>query len=202
MKKLPLQKNKFDEKIIICKDSRQEVSCLVILNVIGSMKELQQLPFDAFMVVSLQEVEHQRLSDLELMKDQLINLAVSTLSTMITSRRSDEAITAVAPVVEPLVEVTSLADVEYLIIRDEEVDPSDFKRSNVEAAERATTEAVQHSVSFILLMRVEFQRMTQSIRLRNERLKEEKMITAQDETIINVMRFWATVRELLDCGES
>ena len=79
---------------------------------------------------------------------------------MITSRRSDEAITAVAPVVEPLVEVTSLADVEYLIIRDEEVDPSDFKRSNVEAAERATTEAVQHSVSFILLMRVEFQRMT------------------------------------------
>ena len=58
MKKLPLQKNKFDEKIIICKDSRQEVSCLVILNVIGSMKELQQLPFDAFMVVSLQEVEH------------------------------------------------------------------------------------------------------------------------------------------------
>ena len=94
------------------------------------------------MFVSLQEVEHERLFHLELVKDEHVNLAVSTLTPFITSSRSDEAITAVAPIVEAMVEVASLTDVEYLIIRDEEIDPSDLKRSNVEAAEGANTEAM------------------------------------------------------------
>lgn len=65
---------------------------------------------------SLQEVEHERLSNHEMLKNEHIDLAVGRLAAMITSRRRDEAITAVAPIVEPLVEITSLADVEYLII--------------------------------------------------------------------------------------
>ena len=77
-----------------------------------------------------------------MLKYEYVNLAVGTLAAMITSRRSDEAITTVAPIVEALVEVTSLTDVEYLTIRSEEIDPSDLKRSNVEAAERAKTEAM------------------------------------------------------------
>ena len=77
-----------------------------------------------------------------MLKYEYVNLAVGTLAAMITSRRSDEAITAVAPIVEPLVEVTSLTDVEYLTIRSEEIDPSDLNRSNVEAAEGANTEAM------------------------------------------------------------
>ena len=77
---------------------------------------MQQLPFDALMFVSLQEVEFYGISALELVKDEHVNLAVSTLAALIASSRSNEAITAVAPIVEPLVEITSLADVKYLII--------------------------------------------------------------------------------------
>ena len=77
---------------------------------------MQQLPFDALMFVSLQEVEHERLFHLELVKDEHVNLAVSTLAALIASIRSNEAVAAVVPIVEPLVEITSLADVEYLII--------------------------------------------------------------------------------------
>ncbi len=91
---------------------------------------------------SLQEVEHERLFHLEVLKDEHINLAVSRLPALITSRWSDEAVTAVAPIVEAMVEVASLTDIEYLIIRDEEIDPSKIKRSNVEAAEGTNTEAM------------------------------------------------------------
>ena len=94
------------------------------------------------MFSSLQEVEHERLSHLEVVKNKVINLAVSRLPALITSRWGDEAITAVAPIIEAVVEVTSLTDVEYLTMRSEEIDPSDLKRSNVEAAERAKTEAM------------------------------------------------------------
>ena len=72
---------------------------------------MQQLPFDAFMLCSLQEVEHERLFHLELVKDEHVNLAVSRLTALIASSRSDEAITAVAPVVEALVEVAGFTDV-------------------------------------------------------------------------------------------
>ena len=61
---------------------------------------------------SLQEVEHERLSNHEMLKNEHIDLAVGRLTAMITSSRSDEAITTVAPIVEPLVEITSLTDVE------------------------------------------------------------------------------------------
>ena len=91
---------------------------------------------------SLQEVEHERLSNHEMLKDEHINLAVSRLTALITSSRSDEAITAVAPIVESLVEVASLANIEYLIIRDEEIDPRNVEWSNVEAAEGTNTEAM------------------------------------------------------------
>ena len=94
------------------------------------------------MLCSLQEVEHERLSHLEVLKDEHINLAVSRLTALIASSRSDEAITAVAPIVESLVEVASLTDVEYLIIRDEEIDPRNVECSNVEAAEGTNTEAM------------------------------------------------------------
>ncbi len=124
------------------------------------------------MFVSLQEVEHDRLSHLELVKDEHVNLAVSRLTALIASSRSNEAITAVAPVVEAMVEVASLANIEYLIIRDEEIDPSDLKRSNVEAAEGANTKAMKFSASSILHLGIELERMTQSISIRNERLNE------------------------------
>ncbi len=77
-----------------------------------------------------------------MLKNEHIDLAVGRLTAMITSSRSDEAVTAVAPIVEAVVKITSLTDVEYLTIRSEEIDPSDLKRSNVEAAERAKTEAM------------------------------------------------------------
>lgn len=76
---------------------------------------MQQLPFDAFMLCSLQEVEHERLFHLELVKDEHVNLAVSRLTALIASSRSNEAITAVEPVVEPLIKIASLTDVEYRI---------------------------------------------------------------------------------------
>lgn len=82
------------------------------------------------------------MSNLELVKNEHVNLAVGTLTALITSSRSDEAITAVAPVVEAMVEVASLANIEYFIIRDEEIDPSKIKRSNVEAAEGTNTKAM------------------------------------------------------------
>ena len=88
------------------------------------------------MLCSLQEVEHERLSHLEVLKDEHINLAVSRLTALITSRWSDEAITAVSSVIETLVEVAGLANVEYFIIRDEEIDPSTVISGNREAAER------------------------------------------------------------------
>ena len=94
------------------------------------------------MLLSLQEVEHERLFHLELLKNEPVNLAVSRLPALIASSRSDEAVTTVAPVVESLVEVASLANIEYLIIRDEEIDPRNVEWSNVEAAERANTEAM------------------------------------------------------------
>ena len=94
------------------------------------------------MLCSLQEVEHDRLSHLEVLKYEPVNLAVSRLPALITSRWSDEAVTAVSSVIETLVEVAGLANVEYLIMRDEEIDPSKIKRSNVEAAEGANTEAM------------------------------------------------------------
>ena len=133
---------------------------------------MQQLPFDALMFVSLQEVEHERLFHLELVKDEHVNLAVSRLTALITSSRSDEAVTTVEPVVEPLIEIASLTDVEYRIMRDEEIDPSDLKRSNVEAAEGANTKAMKFSASSILHLGIELERMTQSISIRNERLNE------------------------------
>ena len=64
---------------------------------------MQQLPFDALMFVSLQEVEHDRLSHLELVKDEHVNLAVSTLATLITSIRSNEAVAAENSVVEAMI---------------------------------------------------------------------------------------------------
>ena len=91
---------------------------------------------------SLQEVEHERLSNHEMLKNEHIDLAVGRLTAMITSSRSDEAVTAVAPIVEAVVKITSLTNVEYLTIRSEEIDPSDLKRSNVEAAERAKPKAM------------------------------------------------------------
>ena len=94
------------------------------------------------MFVSLQEVEFYGMSNLELVKNEHVNLAVGTLTALIASSRSNEAITAVEPVVEPLIEIASLTDVEYRIMRDEEIDPSDLKRSNVEAAEGAKTKAM------------------------------------------------------------
>ena len=94
------------------------------------------------MLCSLQEVEFYWMSNLEVLKDEHINLAVSRLTALITSRWSDEAITAVAPIVEAVVKITSLTNVEYLTIRSEEIDPSNLKRSNVEAAERAKPKAM------------------------------------------------------------
>ncbi len=100
------------------------------------------------------------MSNLELLKNEHINLAVSTLAALITSIRRDEAITTVAPVVEALVEVAGFTNVEDLILSNENIDPGQVKRSNEEATERAKSKAMQHSVFFILLLRVELQSMT------------------------------------------
>ena len=48
----------------------------------------------------------------------------------------------------------------------------------------------------VQLLWVELERMAMFVSIRNERLDEEKMIPAQDESVINVMRFWAKLREL------
>ena len=48
----------------------------------------------------------------------------------------------------------------------------------------------------VQLLWVELERMAMFVSIRNERLEEEKMIPAQDESVINVMRFWAKLREL------
>ena len=153
------------------------------------------------MLCSLQEVEHERLSHLEVLKDEHINLAVSRLTALITSRWSDEAITAVSSVIETLVEVAGLANVEYLIIRDEEIDPSTVISGNREAAERPRAELMELPVSFMFvqLLRVELQGLAMFVSLRNERLNKAKMIPAQEQSIRKVMRFWATVRELPGC---
>ena len=100
------------------------------------------------------------MSNLELLKNEHVNLAVSTLAALIASSRSNEAITAVAPIVKAMVEVASLTDIEYLIIRDEEVDPSKIKRRYREAAERAKTKAMKFSASSILHLGIELERMT------------------------------------------
>ena len=124
------------------------------------------------MFVSLQEVEHERLFHLELVKDEYINLAVGTLTALITSRRCNEAITAVAPVVEAMIEVASLTDVEYLIMRDEQIDPSPVISSNREATERPRAEFMELLVTLVSvqLLWVEFERMVMFVSLRNERL--------------------------------
>ncbi len=88
----------------------------------------------------------------------MINLAVSTLSTLITSLRSNEAVTAELVVVEPLIEIGSLTDVEQLPIADEKIDSRDVISMNREGTKGTETEPVQLSVSFIQLMRVEFER--------------------------------------------
>ena len=64
------------------------------------------------MFASLQEVELYRLPGLELLKDEVIDLAVGKLPPHITGDRSDKTVAAVSRVVEPLVEVASLADIE------------------------------------------------------------------------------------------
>ena len=150
---------------------------------------------------SMQEVEHERLFHLELLKDEHINLAVSRLPALITSSRCDEAVTTVASVVEAVIEVTSLANVEYLIMRDEEIDPSTVISSNGEATERPRAELMELPVSFMFvqLLRVELQGLAMFVSLRNERLNKAKMIPAQEQSIRKVMRFWATVRELPGC---
>ena len=150
---------------------------------------------------SLQEVEHERLFHLEVLKDEHINLAVSRLPALITSSRCDEAVTTVASVVEAVIEVTSLANVEYLIMRDEEIDPSTVISSNGEATERPRAELMELPVSFMFvqLLRVELQGLAMFVSLRNERLNKAKMIPAQEQSIRKVMRFWATVRELPGC---
>ena len=51
-----------------------------------------------------------------LSQNKLIYAAVCALTTDIANHWSDEAITAVASIVEALVEVTSLPYIEYLII--------------------------------------------------------------------------------------
>ena len=126
------------------------------------------------MLCSLQEVEHERLSHLEVLKDEHINLAVSRLTALITSRWSDEAITAVSSVIETLVEVAGLANVEYLIIRDEEIDPSTVISGNREATERPRAELMELPVSFMLVqhLRVELQGLAMFVSLRDERLNE------------------------------
>ena len=150
---------------------------------------------------SMQEVEHERLFHLELLKYEHINLAVSRLPALITSSRCDEAVTTVASVVEAVIEVTSLANVEYLIMRDEEIDPSTVISSNGEATERPRAELMELPVSFMFvqLLRVELQGLAMFVSLRNERLNKAKMIPAQEQSIRKVMRFWATVRELPGC---
>ena len=150
---------------------------------------------------SMQEVEHERLFHLEVLKDEPVNLAVSRLPALITSSRCDEAVTTVASVVEAVIEVTSLANVEYLIMRDEEIDPSTVISSNGEATERPRAELMELPVSFMFvqLLRVELQGLAMFVSLRNERLNKAKMIPAQEQSIRKVMRFWATVRELPGC---
>ena len=135
------------------------------------------------------------------MKDEHINLAVSRLPALITSSRCDEAVTTVASVVEAVIEVTSLANVEYLIMRDEEIDPSTVISSNGEATERPRAELMELPVSFMFvqLQWVELQGLAMFVSLRNERLNKAKMIPAQEQSIRKVMRFWATVRELPGC---
>ncbi len=90
----------------------------------------------------------------------MINLAVSTLSALITSLRSNKAVTAENSVVEPLVEIGSLTDIEQLPVRNEEIDSRDVVSMNREGTEGTESEPVQFSVSFIQLMRVEFERKT------------------------------------------
>ena len=71
-----------------------------------------------------------------MLKNEHIDLAVGRLTAMITSSRSDEAITAVSSVIETLVEVAGLANIEYFTIGYEKIDPSTVISGNREAAER------------------------------------------------------------------
>ena len=126
------------------------------------------------MLCSLQEVEHERLSHLEVLKDEPVNLAVSRLTALITSSRSDEAITAVSSVIETLVEVAGLANIEYFTIGYEKIDPGPVISSNREATERPRAELMELPVSFMLvqLLRVELQDLAMFVSLRDERLNE------------------------------
>ena len=107
------------------------------------------------MLCSLQEVEHERLSHLEVLKDEHINLAVSRLTALITSSRSDEAITAVASIVEALVEVAGLANIEYFTIGYEKIDPSTVISGNREATERPRAELMELFVPLVQHLRIE-----------------------------------------------
>lgn len=107
------------------------------------------------MLCSLQEVEHERLSHLELLKDEHINLAVSGLPALITSRWSDEAITAVSPIVEPLIEIAGLSDVKDIAIGDEHVNTRDVICGNGEATERLRAELMELFVPLVQHLRIE-----------------------------------------------
>ena len=72
---------------------------------------VQKFSFNSFVFASLQEVEQYRLPGLGLLKDKMIDLAVCRLSSCVTSSRSDEAVAAVVRVSEPLMKITSLADI-------------------------------------------------------------------------------------------
>ena len=126
------------------------------------------------MLCSLQEVEHERLSHLEVLKNEPVNLAVSRLPALITSRWSDEAITAVAPIVEPLIEIAGLSDVKDIAIGDEHVNARDVISRDGEATERPRAELMELPVSFMLvqLLRVELQGLAFFVSIRNERLNE------------------------------
>ncbi len=126
------------------------------------------------MLCSLQEVEHERLSHLEVLKNEPVNLAVSRLPALITSRRCDEAVTAVAPIVEPLIEIAGLSDVKDIAIGDEHVNARDVISRDGEATERPRAELMELPVSFMLvqLLRVELQGLAFFVSIRNERLNE------------------------------
>ena len=147
--------------------------------------------FDVFMLCSLQEVEHERLSHLEVLKDEHINLAVSRLPALITSRWSDEAITAVAPIVEALVEVAGLANIEYFTIGYEEIDPSTVISGNGEATERPQAELMELPASFVpvQLLLVELQDLAMFVSLRDERLNELETVAEKDNLLLWFMRF-------------
>ena len=114
------------------------------------------------------------MSNLELVKNEPVNLAVSRLTALVTSRRCDEAVTAVASIVEALVEVAGLANIEYFTIGYEKIDPSTVISGNREATERSRAKLMELSVFFVpvQLLRAELQNLALFVSLRDERLNE------------------------------